>query len=148
MVKGHMRAPVEAESPATVEAAFYDALQRGDLDALMACWADEDEMVCIHPGGGRQVGVAAIRDAFAALLAEGGLDLQARQVRRLTAPGLAVHSVMERVVVVLDGHPSEAWVVATNVFQLTTRGWRMVAHHASAAPAAEPEAVRAARLLH
>ena len=29
-----------------VEAAFYEALQRGDIDALMACWADEDEVFC------------------------------------------------------------------------------------------------------
>jgi hypothetical protein len=34
-----------------VEAAFYDALQNADIEKLMACWADEDEIVCIHPGG-------------------------------------------------------------------------------------------------
>ncbi|HWI81551.1 YybH family protein, partial [Ramlibacter sp.] len=36
-----------------VEAAFYEALQTGDIEKLMACWADEDEIVCIHPGGPR-----------------------------------------------------------------------------------------------
>ncbi|MET0266304.1 MAG: nuclear transport factor 2 family protein, partial [Duganella sp.] len=32
-------------SAADVEAAFYDALNRADLDALMALWADDDEIV-------------------------------------------------------------------------------------------------------
>ena len=44
-----------------VEAAFYEALQRGDLEQLMACWADEDDIFCVHPGGPRQVGAPAIR---------------------------------------------------------------------------------------
>jgi ketosteroid isomerase-like protein len=49
-------------SPDDVEAAFYEALQKGDIDALMALWADDDEVVCVHPGGGgRLVGPAAIR---------------------------------------------------------------------------------------
>ena len=38
-------------SAAEVEAAFYDALHRADLEALMALWADDEEIVCIHPGG-------------------------------------------------------------------------------------------------
>ena len=36
-------------SAAEVEAAFYDALHRADLEALMALWADDEEIVCIHP---------------------------------------------------------------------------------------------------
>src|SRR5438132_1259426 len=45
-----------------IEAAFYDALQNGDLEKLMACWADEDEIVCIHPGGPREGGAAGTDD--------------------------------------------------------------------------------------
>ena len=40
-----------------IEAAFYQALQNADIEKLMACWADEDEIVCIHPGGPRVVGL-------------------------------------------------------------------------------------------
>ena len=54
-----------------IEAAFYDALQRGDIDRLMACWADEDEIFCIHPGGPRVVGATAIRATFEAMFADG-----------------------------------------------------------------------------
>jgi hypothetical protein len=54
-----------------VEAAFYEALQRGDIDALMACWADEDEVFCVHPGGPRLVGAVAIRAAFEQMFGNG-----------------------------------------------------------------------------
>ena len=59
-----------------VEAAFYDALQNGDIDKLMACWADEDDIVCVHPGGPRIVGAAAIR-ASASLASDTALVLPA-----------------------------------------------------------------------
>ena len=43
-----------------VEAQFYEALQQADLDKLMAVWADDDEVACVHPGGPRVSGLAAI----------------------------------------------------------------------------------------
>ena len=54
-----------------IEAAFYDALQAGDLERLMACWADDEDIVCVHPGGPRIVGTHAIRAAFEAMFANG-----------------------------------------------------------------------------
>jgi hypothetical protein len=32
-------------TPDDTEAAFYEALQQGDIERLMACWSDEDEIV-------------------------------------------------------------------------------------------------------
>jgi len=46
--------------PDDVEQRFYEALQRGDLAAMMSCWTDEDDAVCVHPGGARLVGLAAV----------------------------------------------------------------------------------------
>ena len=53
-------------TPDDAEVAFYDALQHADIDRLMACWADEDDIVCVHPGGPRLLGAGAIRAAFEA----------------------------------------------------------------------------------
>ena len=38
------------------ENAFYDALERADLDAMMAVWAEDEEIVCVHPTGPRLAG--------------------------------------------------------------------------------------------
>lgn len=114
-----------------VEAAFYEALQTGDIEKLMACWADEDEIVCVHPGGPRVVGVGAIRAAFDAMFANGSIQATPERIRRITALASVVHNVLERIQILTEGGPREAYVIATNVYQKTPQGWRMVAHHAS-----------------
>ena len=43
-------------SPDDVEAQFYEALQHGDIDRLMAVWSDDDDIACVHPGGARLSG--------------------------------------------------------------------------------------------
>ena len=53
-----LQTPLSAEA---VEEAFYDAMRRGDLAAMMALWADEDEVICAHPNGPRHVGLEAVR---------------------------------------------------------------------------------------
>ncbi|MFY8104170.1 MAG: YybH family protein [Ramlibacter sp.] len=132
-----------------IEAAFYDALQSGDIDKLMACWADEDEVVCVHPGGPRIVGPAAIRATFEAMFANGTVRAWPEQVRKVEAVGCSVHHLVERVEVLTAVGPRQAWVLATNVYLRTAQGWRMVAHHASPGSATEvPEIADAPQVLH
>lgn len=124
-----------------VEAAFYDALQNGDIEKLMACWADEDEIVCIHPGGPRVIGPVAIRATFEAMFANGSVRAWPQQCRKVQALASAVHNVLERVEVLGTGGPTQAWVIATNVYHKTAQGWRMVAHHASPGTTSEIQEV-------
>ena len=124
--------PVIASGSADdTEASFYEALRQGDIEQLMACWGDEDDMVCVHPGGSRLVGPGAIRSAFDAMFANGSLHVQPLKVRRVQSLGCSVHSVLERIELLTAEGPRHAYVLATNVYLLTTQGWRMVAHHAS-----------------
>ena len=118
-------------SPDDVEAQFYEALQHGDADKLMAVWSDDDDIACVHPGGARVTGAAAIRASFEAVFANGPIPLQPHGVRRLLALGCAVHHVVERIALIDDRGARDAWVLATNVYVKTAHGWRMVAHHAS-----------------
>ena len=136
---GGMRKPkMPPGSPDETETAFYDALQHGDIERLMACWTDEDDIVCIHPGGPRLLGHAAVRAAFEAMFANGSVQAFPEKVRRLDAGICRVHSVVERVSIVGNDGPQHAWVMATNVYVKTAQGWRMVAHHASPGMASEP----------
>src|SRR5574337_1317093 len=97
MTRSPLRAAVLVGTPDELESAFYDALRAGDVERVMACWADEDEIVCIHPGGPRLLGQAAIRAAFAAMLRHGGLGVRVQQVVRVQALASMVHSVLEHV---------------------------------------------------
>ncbi len=71
-------------SPEEVEAAFYEAMQQGHLEQLMACWADEDDIVCVHPGGPRLVGALAIRGNFEAMFGNGPVRVFPERVRTST----------------------------------------------------------------
>ena len=126
-----LKPPPSPSTPDEIEQQFYEALQRGDLERLMAVWSDDEEISCVHPGGPRVVGAAAIRASFEALFANGAIDVRAEKVRRLQALNCAVHSVLERVNVPTDQGSKAAWVMATNVYVKSGRGWALAAHHAS-----------------
>jgi ketosteroid isomerase-like protein len=137
MVKSRQRAVLGGTAD-EVEAAFYEALQQGDVDALMACWADDEEVFCVHPGGPRLVGTAAIRAAFEQMFGNGSIQATPGRVRKVETLGSAVHNVLERIEVLTAEGPRHAFVLATNIYHRTGEGWRMVAHHASPGVAQEP----------
>lgn len=124
---------VLAGSADDVEAQFYEALQRGDIEKLMALWADDDEIVCVHPGGPRLIGAPAIRASFEAIFASGGgIPVQPEQVHRVAMLGAALHHLVELVAVQAAGQDSQtAWVIVSNFYVKTAQGWRIAAHHAS-----------------
>jgi ketosteroid isomerase-like protein len=148
--KTQLRAATVGGAADDVEAAFYEALQRGDIDALMNCWADEDEIFCVHPGGPRLVGADAIRAAFDRMFANGGVIRAVPvRVRKVESLASAVHNVLERLEVLTVEGRRHAFVLATNVYHKTPQGWRMVAHHASPGSTQEPiEASEAPQMLH
>lgn len=121
-------------TPQDAESAFYEALERADLEGMMAVWSEDDEVVCIHPGGARLVGYAVIREAWRRIF-EGGARLRVRlsHPTAVLGPFAAIHTVVEHISV-RDDESVRAPVVATNVYVRGALGWRMVAHHASPAP--------------
>jgi ketosteroid isomerase-like protein len=124
-----------------VEQSFYEALQTGDLEAMMDCWCDDDDAVCVHPGGPRSLGAAAIRASFEPLFEHGGVAVSVKVLHRAQWSGCCVHSVVETVDLSTDDGLLQATVLATNVYVKSARGWRLLVHHASpgsATPALAP----------
>ncbi len=136
-------------SPDEIEHQFYEAMRHGDIEKLMAVWADEDDITCVHPGGPRVIGPGAIRAAFDAMFNNGIINAHPERVRRISTPSSAVHSVLERIQVMTTDGPQVAWVMATNVYIKSTQGWRLVAHHASpGTPREMPEINETPSVLH
>ena len=149
MKRERLQAATLGGSPDDVEQAFYDALNHADIEQLMACWAEEDEIVCIHPGGQRLIGQGAIRSAFEALFANGSVQLKPERVHKIDVLASAVHHLVERISVLTPQGEQTAWVTATNVYHKTPQGWRMVAHHASPGAASDnPEVASRPAVLH
>ena len=147
MARSKASAPLA--SPDDTEQQFYEALQHGDIERLMAVWSDDEEISCVHPGGPRVVGAGAIRAAFESIFANGAVNARPERVRRLQTLSCAVHSVLEQIHIMAPEGPQTAWVVATNVYLKTAQGWRLVSHHASpGSPREVQEIVEAASTLH
>lgn len=141
------RAKLLQGSANDVESAFYDALARADVEALMALWAEDEDLVCVHPNAPRLVGYMAIRASWEAILEHGGLHIRSRQLHAVRNPMSAVHSIIEEINRP-EGAPPDMHVLVTNVYIKTMLGWRIVAHHASVAPGEAPVESPVASLLH
>jgi ketosteroid isomerase-like protein len=121
-------------SPQDAALAFYRAFETQDIDVMMATWADDEDIVCVHPGGARLVGYEAVRSGWEQLFSgDAKLSFRLEQIVVLETVGLAMQSAIEHVYSA-DGTARGA-AAATNVFMRTPSGWRMVMHHASPAPA-------------
>ena len=127
-------------TPEDAETAFYEAFERADLAAMMAVWAESDDVVCIHPSGPRLAGFEAVRESWVQIFSNGSqLRVRATESKRYDGQSVAVHSVVE--VLTAPGHQGTAQsVLATNVYELGDAGWRMVLHHATHVPEAAPPA--------
>lgn len=115
------------------EQAFYDAASHGDIDALMSLWAEEDEVVCIHPGGARLEGLDAIRESWVELFNNATVEIRPTRATQFTGMLISVHTVIEEIVFETAAGAQMAYVNATNVYHKTARGWRLALHHASPA---------------
>jgi ketosteroid isomerase-like protein len=121
-------------SPQDVETAFYEALERCDIDTMMTVWAEDEEVICVHPGGPRLIGYTMIREAWQRIFANGRkLQVRLSQQKTVTTPFAVVSTLLEHITSPDDGNLS-APVAATNIYVRGPLGWRMVAHHASPVP--------------
>jgi hypothetical protein len=120
------------DTPEALEAAFYRAFSSFDLDLMKEVWADDDKVLCIHPGSSLLRGKSAVVTSWMEIFS--GREppaIEYRFVAGFAADNLVVHLVEERIRP-RDGATSDAnRVLATNVFLQQGRSWRLVEHHAS-----------------
>ncbi len=133
-------------SPQDAEAAFYEALENCDIEAMMSVWAEDEEVVCVHPGGPRLVGYTTIREAWQNVFANGTrLRVRLSQQTTVSTPFAMISMLLEHIATA-DNENLNAPVAATNIYVRGVLGWRMVAHHASPVP---PSSIaEAPRTLH
>ena len=128
-------------TPDEAEQAFYTAFANTDLQAMMAVWLESDTVICVHPVGPRISGHDAVKAGWGEIFRNtGSLKFRLGEVSRTQDGLLAIHVLHEHISV--PGETSERPpAVATNIYQRTEQGWRMILHHAS--PVATPVRVAA-----
>ncbi|KRT55110.1 YybH family protein [endosymbiont of Ridgeia piscesae] len=126
-----MRAPFD--TPQDAEDAYYDAIDEGDLEAMMAVWEASEEILCLLPMMPAQRGPGAIHQAWQAIIGDGmKLDIEVKHLSWIESGDLAIHLIEERVAV--PGQPQKQSVYATNTYRKGTDGWRILVHQNSPVP--------------
>jgi len=125
---------VVCPTPLNAANAFYEAFEARDLEAMMAVWAEDEDIICVHPSGARLVGYAAVRASWSEIFSSGvGRRIRLAGAVVMQTISMAVQCVTEHVTVGDEEEPRPPLEV-TNIFLHTPAGWRMLAHHASPAP--------------
>ena len=115
---GKPRTPPIYTSPQDAALAFYQAFEARDLDAMMVAWADDEDIVCVHPGGTRLVGYDAVRSSWEQMFrSDTRLAFRLDEIVVIETVGLAMQSAMEYVHTA-DGK-QRGTAIATNVFLRT-----------------------------
>ena len=134
------------ESAVDTQKAFYDAFQRCDVEDIMAVWAEDDNIVCIHPGGPRLYGPEAIRESWEQTFKnQPDWDFRLSSGQCIEDELLSIHQVQENI---YKKGRLQGTVIATNLFHYTTQGWRMMMHHASPAPESAADILALGNSLH
>ena len=108
--------------------AFYDAHEARDLDAMVAAWDHDDDVVCTHPGWPILRGRALVDESWRRILEGPG-----RNQFIITNDEVAVLGDVAWVTcdenLVQGG--ATGTIAATNIFVRTAAGWKLRVHHAS-----------------
>ncbi|MGW3739770.1 nuclear transport factor 2 family protein [Streptomyces sp. NPDC005146] len=137
----------QAEAAADIAAveqantAFYEAMERGDLDELSGLWLPGEDLTisCVHPGWPVLSGRGEVLRSYALIMANTEyIQFFLTDVGVSMTGDTALVTCTENI---LSGGPAEdggelgplvgQLVVATNVFRRTVDGWRLWSHHGS-----------------
>lgn len=116
---------------------FYRAFRNRDTGAMARLWAEQADLVCIHPGW------AALTDRAEILESWRGI-LESRDAPPIACRDETVRFLDTTAVVVCVETIGGGTLMATNVFVREGESWRLALHQASptarSRPTAEPEA--------
>lgn len=137
------QAEVAADIAAVEQAnsAFYEAMERGDLDELSGLWLPGEDLTisCVHPGWPVLSGRGEVLRSYALIMANTEyIQFFLTDVGVSMTGDTALVTCTENI---LSGGPAEdggelgplvgQLVVATNVFRRTGDGWKLWSHHGS-----------------
>jgi ketosteroid isomerase-like protein len=124
------------EEVLAAHAAFYAAFEKSDFEAMEAMWADDEGVVCVHPGAEPIRGRSAVMRSWLALMAAAPyIQFFLTDVRASVVGDIASVTCTENVLSAGADTPVGVFAggsaAATNVLRYTSQGWRLWIHHAS-----------------
>lgn len=113
-------------------ARFYRAFETLEPAQMDAVWVHSERAQCVHPGWPLIVGWAAIRSSWETIFANTTeMRFTISDPRVGGTAELAWVTCTENILSDVQGRVSATSLLATNIFERTLDGWRMIHHHAS-----------------
>lgn len=103
-------------------AEFYRAFRTGDMTAMASLWADDEDILCIHPGHATLCGRSQVLESWFDILA-GPPEVVSARPEVLIRGTIGIVTCIERI--------DTAHLAATNIFRMDDGSWRMIHHHGS-----------------
>ena len=107
-------------TPEDAETAFYEAFERSDLAGMMTVWAEDDDIVCIHPQGPRLTGFDAVRESWVQIFSGGTSRLKLRTVEARSIVGTP-DQVKKKLTSLAERHGAEEMVIVTITYDYASR---------------------------
>jgi ketosteroid isomerase-like protein len=122
-----VRVPEDVPAVQAANAAFYEAFERSDVDAMAQVWERSDRAACTHPGWQRLSGWEQVLRSWHGILRNGRpMQFILTQERVDVIGDVAIVLVDENIV----GEGIGGTVAAVNLFARQADGsWRMIGHH-------------------
>lgn len=122
-------------------ARFYRAFETLDLTQMDAVWSHADRVKCVHPGWPLLTGWDAVRSSWEAIFeSTAEMRFTISDIRVEAAGDFAWVTCTENILSDVRGRVSVTSVLATNLFERGSDGWRIVHHHASHVLGSTPDA--------
>lgn len=140
--------PTPADEVRAANAAYYEAFEARDLDAMARCWEHSDRVSVTHPGWPTLRGWARVLGSWEAIFANTAFIQFVITDERVQVAGDAAWVTCDENILQAGGsreggedvaelHGARA--AALNLFVRGADGWLMVAHHASPVATGTPD---------
>ena len=113
-------------------ARFYQAFETLDLARMELVWSHGEHVKCVHPGWPILVGWDAVRSSWESIFENTAeMRFTLSDVRATACGDLAWVTCTENILAEAGERISVTAILATNLFERTDSGWRLIHHHAS-----------------
>ena len=113
-------------------ASFYRAFETLDIAEMDRVWAHGEHVQCVHPGWPLLSGWDAVRTSWETIFTNTAeMRFTVSDVHAVVGDEVAWVTCTENILSEVAGRVSVTAILATNLFERSAGGWRLVHHHAS-----------------
>src|SRR5262245_25360634 len=115
--------------------AFYRAFESLDIKQMESMWANESEIQCGHPGWRILRGWGPVMESWRRIFENTpSMRFTLTDVKIEVRGEFAWVTLYENLNSSIQGQSYSAAILTTNMFQRTSKGWRMILHHGASVP--------------